>query len=69
MFDEFIDEQNKKPELLAPAGNWESLRVAVYNGADAVYIGLSDFNARAKAQNFASPHLLSKSFLDIPPQA
>ncbi len=57
MFDEFIDEQNKKPELLAPAGDWESLRVAVYNGADAVYIGLSDFNARAKAQNFTLENL------------
>src|SRR5690348_16744730 len=40
------------PELLAPAGDWEALRAAVANGADAVYFGLSDFNARARAANF-----------------
>src|SRR5581483_2574514 len=40
------------PELLAPAGDWESLRAAVANGADAVYFGLSNFNARARAANF-----------------
>ena len=33
------------PELLAPAGDDEALRAAVANGADAVYFGLSDFNA------------------------
>src|SRR5580693_7077633 len=41
-----------KPELLAPAGDWEALRAAVANGADAVYFGLSNFNARARAANF-----------------
>jgi putative protease len=40
------------PELLAPAGDWEALRAAVMNGADAVYFGLSNFNARARAANF-----------------
>lgn len=41
------------PELLAPAGNRESLRAAVANGADAVYFGLEcGFNARARAANF-----------------
>ncbi|MFO0826331.1 MAG: DUF3656 domain-containing protein [Gemmataceae bacterium] len=40
------------PELLAPAGDWEALRAAVANGADAVYFGLSNFNARARAANF-----------------
>ncbi|MBP7933249.1 MAG: U32 family peptidase [Phycisphaerae bacterium] len=39
-------------ELLAPAGNTESLRAAVANGADAVYFGLEDFNARRRAKNF-----------------
>jgi U32 family peptidase len=39
-------------ELLAPAGNWESLRAAVANGADAVYFGVERFNARARAVNF-----------------
>lgn len=41
-----------KPELLAPAGNWDCLRAAVANGADAVYFGLSRFNARLRADNF-----------------
>jgi hypothetical protein len=41
-----------KPEVLAPAGGWPQLRAAVENGADAVYFGLSDFNARARAANF-----------------
>lgn len=42
----------KKMEILAPAGNIESLKAAVLYGADAVYFGLSDFNARIKADNF-----------------
>lgn len=41
-----------KPELLSPAGNIEQLRAAVYCGADAVYLGLSNFNARRRADNF-----------------
>ncbi|MEZ6127334.1 MAG: DUF3656 domain-containing protein [Planctomycetaceae bacterium] len=41
------------PELLAPAGDWDCVRAAVENGADAVYLGLdSGFNARARATNF-----------------
>src|SRR5690242_8743990 len=43
---------NRKPELLAPAGDWTMLRAAVLNGADAVYFGLEDFNARRRAENF-----------------
>jgi putative protease len=39
-------------ELLAPAGGFEALRAAVRNGADAVYLGLDDFNARRSAENF-----------------
>jgi len=46
-----------RPELLAPAGDWESLRAAVANGADAVYFGLSAFNARARAHNFTVEEL------------
>src|SRR5262249_9464135 len=45
------------PELLAPAGDWEAMRAAVANGADAVYFGLSNFNARARAANFAPDEL------------
>jgi putative protease len=46
-----------KPELLAPAGDWEALRAAVANGADAVYFGLTGFNARARAANFTPDEL------------
>nr|WP_206529792.1 U32 family peptidase [Brevibacillus sp. SYP-B805] len=38
--------------MLAPAGNWDCLKAAVANGADAVYFGVEKFNARARAQNF-----------------
>lgn len=42
----------KKPELLAPAGDLEKLKVAILYGADAVYIGGEHFGLRAKAKNF-----------------
>jgi putative protease len=45
------------PELLSPAGDEEALRAAVANGADAVYFGLSDFNARYRATNFTLEQL------------
>ena len=45
------------PELLAPAGNWECVRAAVANGADAVYFGLPRFNARMRADNFSEAEL------------
>lgn len=44
-------------ELLAPAGDWACLKAAVLNGADAVYFGLSDFNARKRATNFSLDEL------------
>ena len=40
------------PELLAPAGSLDALRAAVNNGADAVYLGVGDLNARRGAENF-----------------
>jgi len=40
-------------ELLAPAGNIESLDAAIGEGADAVYLGLKSFNARMRTTNFA----------------
>jgi putative protease len=44
---------NSAPELLAPAGDWDCVRAAIENGADAVYFGLdAGFNARARAANF-----------------
>ena len=42
-----------KPELLSPAGSPEALRAAVEYGADAVYLGWGDFNARRSAKNFS----------------
>ncbi len=45
------------PEVLAPAGNWDCVRAAVANGADAVYFGLDQFNARMRADNFCRADL------------
>ncbi|HUO10045.1 MAG TPA: DUF3656 domain-containing protein [Phycisphaerae bacterium] len=47
----------KTPELLSPAGDWDALRAAVANGADAVYFGLDQFNARHRATNFTLAEL------------
>jgi len=47
----------KKPELLAPAGNLEKLKTAIYFGADAVYLGGSRLNLRAFADNFTDEEL------------
>jgi U32 family peptidase len=47
-----------RPELLAPAGDWDCVRAAVENGANAIYFGLDcGFNARARAANFAPEDL------------
>ena len=48
---------SQHPELLAPAGNWDCVRAAVANGADAVYFGLPRFNARMRADNFSESDL------------
>ena len=45
-------------ELLAPAGSMESLRAAVQNGANAVYLGCGSFNARQSAKNFTPQTLV-----------
>ena len=47
------NERIKKPELLCPAGNLETLKTAVDYGADAVYIGGQKFGLRAMADNFS----------------
>lgn len=48
---------NHTVELLAPAGNWECARAAVANGANAIYFGLPQFNARLRADNFSEEDL------------
>lgn len=47
----------KKPEILAPVGKRESLIVAINNGADAVYLGIENFNARGNIENFTLDNL------------
>jgi putative protease len=44
-------------ELLAPAGDWDCMRAAVANGADAIFFGVEKFNARARANNFRMAEL------------
>lgn len=51
---------SKLCEILAPAGNEEMLRAAVFSGADAVYLGLTSFNARRSAGNF-TPEALKEA--------
>lgn len=46
-----------RPEVLAPAGGWPQLTAAVENGADAVYFGVGNLNARARASNFTPEEL------------
>ena len=49
---------NQKIELLAPAGSFESLKAAISNGADAVYLGGGKLNARVNAANFTQRELV-----------
>ena len=49
--------KDKRPEILAPVGGEEQLTAALRCGADAVYFGLPDFNARRSADNFAGDKL------------
>ena len=44
-------------ELLAPAGNPKALKAAIYSKADAVYLGLDNFNARINAENFTKENI------------
>lgn len=47
----------RKPELLSPAGDWEKLRMAVFYGADAVYLAGTSFGMRSFAGNFSDEEL------------
>jgi len=44
-------------KILSPAGNFESLKLAVFNGADEVYLGINDFNARNNIDGFSMSNL------------
>jgi putative protease len=46
-----------KPELLAPAGNFEKLEIAIHYGADAVYLAGNDFSLRNFSDNFSEEEL------------
>ena len=48
----------KRTELLAPAGNMENLKAAVMAGCDAVYLGGSNFGARAFSKNFSNEEIV-----------
>lgn len=48
-----------KPELLLPAGNIESFYAAIEGGADAIFLGLKQFNARGRAVNFTNAQLVT----------
>ena len=50
-------------ELLAPAGSYQALLAAIYSGANAVYLGMDKFNARAKADNFNESNI--KDVVDL----
>ena len=49
--------KQKKPELLAPAGNMEKLKMAILYGADAVYLGGEAYGLRAQGGNFSREEL------------
>lgn len=53
----------KKIEILAPAGNMESLLAGVHSGADAVYFGYGELNARRNAKNFDEDSLREASHI------
>ena len=48
----------RKPEILAPAGNLEKLKIAIDYGADAVYLGGAKLNLRAFSNNFSNEEML-----------
>ena len=49
----------KRPELLAPAGNFEKMKAAILYGADAVYLAGEIFGMRAAADNFTIEEIAS----------
>jgi putative protease len=53
----------QKPELLLPAGSVEAFYAALDGGADAIYLGLQDFNARTRAANFSIQQVHQLTYL------
>src|SRR3989344_1204486 len=49
-------------ELNSPAGDWDCLKAAIYNGASSVYLGIKFFNARRLAKNFSLQELKDAVF-------
>ncbi|MEA2007162.1 MAG: hypothetical protein U9O20_03330 [Patescibacteria group bacterium] len=49
--------KKKKPELLAPAGSLEKMKIAFEFGADAVYFGLPDFSLRVRINQFGEKEI------------
>ena len=47
-----------KKELLSPAGDFETLKQAIHNGCDAVYLGGYTFGARSYAGNFSNDEII-----------
>lgn len=52
-----MSQDKQLPELLAPAGDYESFQAAIQNGANAIYLGVGELNARRRAHNFQSEQL------------
>ena len=50
-------------ELLSPAGNIESVYSAIHAGADAIYVGLKSFSARAYAENFTKEDIKEITYI------
>lgn len=48
---------NQLPELLAPAGDYDSFKAAIQHGANAIYLGVGELNARRRAHNFQAEQL------------
>ena len=57
LIEKTMNKSLKNLEVLSPAGNLECFNAALNNGADAIYLGLSSFNARMKADNFNTENI------------
>ena len=56
--------KNRRIEIMAPAGSWQSLHAAIQGGANSVYFGIEQLNMRAKSSNnFTLKDLLEMTFL------